>query len=51
MGLSVPEEVVIYAIEVADNQTFSEECTPLVQKAIPRAVRLVEEELLRMAKS
>ena len=50
MGLSVPGEVVIYAIEVADNQTFSEGCTPLVQKAIPRAVRLVEKELLRMAK-
>ncbi len=50
MGLSIPEEVVIYAIEVADNQTFSEGCTPLVQKAIPRAVRLVEKELLRMAK-
>lgn len=50
IGLKVPKEIIIFAVEIADNQTFSEECTPLVQKAIPRAVRLVEEELLSMAR-
>ena len=50
MGYNIPRELVIYAIEVADNQTFSEGCTPLVQKAIPRAVRMVEKELLRLTR-
>ena len=50
MGFIMPQELVIYAIEVEDSQTFSEECTPLVQKAIPRAVRMVEDELLRLTR-
>ena len=38
LGMHVPEEIRIYAIEVEDNQTFSESCTPLVEEAIPRIV-------------
>lgn len=38
LGMHVPEEIRIYAIEVEDNQTFSEICTPSVEEAIPRIV-------------
>jgi len=38
LGMHVPEEIRIYAIEVEDNQTFSETCTPSVEEAIPRIV-------------
>jgi len=38
LGMHVPEEIRIYAIEVEDNQTFSEICSPSVEEAIPRIV-------------
>jgi hydrogenase maturation protease len=38
LGMHVPGEIRIYAIEVEDNQTFSETCTRLVEEAIPRIV-------------
>jgi hydrogenase maturation protease len=38
LGMHVPNEIRIYAIEVEDNQTFSETCSPLVEEAIPRIV-------------
>jgi hydrogenase maturation protease len=38
LGMHVPGEIRIYAIEVEDNQTFSETCTPSVEEAIPRIV-------------
>jgi hypothetical protein len=45
LGLSLPGEVIIFAVEVADVDAFSEECTPEVQQAIPEVVRLVLSEL------
>jgi hypothetical protein len=38
LGMHIPKEIRIYAIEVEDNQTFSESCSPLVEQAIPRIV-------------
>ena len=38
LGMHVPSEIRIYAIEIEDNQTFSETCTPSVERAIPRIV-------------
>jgi len=38
LGMHVPGEIRIYAIEVEDNQTFSETCTPWVEEAIPKIV-------------
>jgi hydrogenase maturation protease len=38
LGMHIPGEIRIYAIEVEDNQTFSESCSPLVEQAIPRIV-------------
>jgi hydrogenase maturation protease len=45
LGLSMPDQITIFAIETSDVSTFSEECTPEVQKAIPRCVRMVLKEL------
>jgi hydrogenase maturation protease len=44
LGMHIPGEIGIYAIEVEDNQTFSESCSPLVEEAIPRIV----EEIAKM---
>ena len=38
LGIEIPREIRIYAIEVEDNLTFSENCSPLVEEAIPRVV-------------
>lgn len=45
LGMALPEEVIIFAIEVADVTTFSEQCTPEVTRAIPQVVELVLREL------
>lgn len=45
LGLSLPQQIVIFAIEVADVSTFSEECTPAVKKSIPRCVEMVLQEI------
>jgi hydrogenase maturation protease len=34
LGLDMPEEIVIFAVEVADVTTFSQDCTPAVEAAI-----------------
>jgi hydrogenase maturation protease len=38
VGMAIPSEIRIYAIEIEDNQTFSEACSPSVEEAIPRVV-------------
>ena len=45
LGLTLPREIIIFAIEVADVTSFSEEFTPEVQRAIPEVVGLVLSEL------
>lgn len=45
LGLALPQQIVIFAIEVADASTFSEECTPDVNRAIPVCVEMVIGEL------
>jgi hydrogenase maturation protease len=47
-GLEVPENVVIFGIEVEDNLTFGCQLTPLVEKAMPEAVEMVLRELESM---
>jgi hydrogenase maturation protease len=39
LGMHVPREIRIYAIEIEDNQTFSETCSSSVERAIPRIVK------------
>jgi hydrogenase maturation protease len=45
MGLALPANVVIFAVEVADVAPLRERCTPQVEQAIPEAVKLVLREL------
>lgn len=45
LGLEMPQEIVIYAIEVEDVRTFSEKCTPQVERVIPKVVEMVSGEL------
>jgi hydrogenase maturation protease len=47
MGVALPQKISIFAIEVADTNTFSESCTGAVQSAIPRCAELVIDELKR----
>lgn len=45
LGLALPQQIVIFAIEVEDVTTFSEECTPEVRQAIPVVADMVIDEL------
>lgn len=45
LGLALPKEIIILAIEVADVTTFSEDLTPKVKQAIPQVVELVFQEI------
>ena len=45
LGLSMPQQIIIYAIEVLDTCTFSEQCTPEVEKAIPVTADMVIREI------
>lgn len=45
LSLAMPQEIAIFAIEVEDVTTFGEACTPAVEKAIPKAVAAVANEL------
>jgi hydrogenase maturation protease len=45
LGLHLPHQITFFAVEVSDITNFREECTPEVQKAIPKCVEMVLEEL------
>lgn len=45
LNLPLPRQIDIFAIEVADTTTFSEECTPEVRKAIPACAEMIIREL------
>lgn len=45
LGMSMPGTITIFGIEIGDATTFSEECTPLVEQAIPLCAELVLREL------
>jgi hydrogenase maturation protease len=47
LGYPMPERVSIYAIEVKDNTTFGDKCTPEVEQSMPFIVRqIIKEERL-----
>lgn len=46
LGMAVPPYITIFGIEIVDPVTFSEECTPPVEQAIPRCVGMVIDELI-----
>ena len=45
LGLALPQQIVIFAIEVDDTTTFSEECTPKVREAVSTCVEMIIQEL------
>jgi len=45
LGLDLPDEFVIFAIEAADTTSFGERLTPAVERAVPLCVEEVIEEL------
>ena len=45
LKLKLPRKITIFAIEVEDVTSFSEDCTPGVMKAIPECVGMVIQEL------
>ena len=47
LGAALPQQIIIFAIEVVDVTTFSEKCTPEVEKAIPLAAGMMALELDR----
>ena len=48
LGIPLPKEISIFAVEVEDVTTFSETCTPVVEQAIPIVVDMVMQELALM---
>ncbi|MGD2064828.1 MAG: hydrogenase maturation protease [Dehalococcoidia bacterium] len=46
LNLAMPQEISIFAVEAKDTTSFSEECTPEVEQAIPEAVKMVLDELV-----
>jgi hydrogenase maturation protease len=49
LGLRFPQEITVYAIEVADPYTVAEGLTEEVARAVPAAVALIAAELRRMS--
>ncbi len=45
LGLPLPQEIIIYAIEAADVSTFAEELTAPVRKAVSTCVNMILQEL------
>jgi hydrogenase maturation protease len=45
LNLEMPKKITIFAIEVEDVTTFSEKCTPKVERVIPQVVQMVAEEV------
>ncbi len=46
LNLVMPQEITVFAVEAKDITSFSEKCTPEVEKAIPEVVKMVLEELV-----
>ena len=47
LGYPIPKQVSIYAVEVKDNTTFGEECTPELKQSMSLIIRqIIEEERL-----
>jgi hydrogenase maturation protease len=45
LNLAMPREISVFAVEAKDTDTFSEKCTPAVEKAIPEVAKMVLENL------
>jgi len=45
LGLPLPQEITLFGITAEDVTSFSEECTPMVKKAIPACLSMIMQEL------
>lgn len=45
MGMQLPGDVRVFAVEAADTETFHEACTAEVQSAIPHVAKRIREEI------
>jgi hydrogenase maturation protease len=45
LGIKLPKDITIFAIEVEDVTSFGEKCTPQVEKAVPICAEMVMREL------
>jgi len=45
LGMAMPKQIIVYAVEVTDITTFSEEFTPGVKQAIPKCIKRIIKEL------
>lgn len=45
LNLPLPEKIIIFAVEVRDVETLSEQCTPEVERAVPVCAGMVIREL------
>jgi hydrogenase maturation protease len=46
LNLAMPQKITIFAVEAKDVTSFSEKCTPEVERAIPEVVKMVLEDLV-----
>jgi len=46
LNLAMPQKITIFAVEAKDITSFSEKCTPQVERAIPELVKMVLQELV-----
>ena len=44
-GYTMPEEVIVYAIEIEDNESYKETCTETVRSSIPDIIRRIMTEI------
>ena len=45
LGIAMPKQIIVYAIEVSDTNSFGEEFTPKVKQAIPKCIKRIIKEL------
>lgn len=46
LNLAMPQKITVFAVEAMDIISFSEKCTPKVERAIPKVVKMVLEVLV-----
>jgi len=46
LNLEMPRQITVFAVEAKDITSFSEKCTPEVERAIPEVVKMVLEDLV-----
>jgi hydrogenase maturation protease len=44
-GYEMPEKIYVYAIEIKDNTTFTEQCTDMVMKSVPEVIKRILKEI------